>query len=203
MSKRFVPILVLVALTAGAASLAQNRSDSAFTATGTNCADVSWSRYALQQYPKIAGACQGVLEREGKYHVKFSGEVRRVADRGRTLVVDFKDGDRVTLNPPEDMKIYFSGKPTPVRDLRPGDVLNFYVPQDQLAVQFPEGDPLEVTAPITIAPVGPERVALVPGATMAPGAELPRTASALPVLGLAGLLLLALGASLTTRRRVR
>lgn len=204
MLKRFIPIFSVVALLASAASLAQTSVDRAFTATGTNCADVDWSRQALEQYPKIASACQSVVERDGKYHVKFSGEVRRVADRGRSLTVDFQGGDQVTLSPPEDMTVYMDGKNTPVRNLRPGDVLNFYVPQDRLVVQFAESDPMKVSAPITIAPAGPERVALVPGATMGEASgELPRTASSLPLLGLAGLLLMALGATLTARRRVR
>jgi len=203
MSKRSIPIVSAIALGASAAGLAQTTIDRAFTATGTRCEDVTWSRETLAQYPRIANACQSVRQQNGKYYVKFTGEVRKVGDRGRTLTLDFKDGDQVTLSPPENMSIYLDGRATPVRDLRRGDVLNFYVPQDQLAAEFPEGERFAVSVPIPFARPEPERVALVPGATMSATApELPKTASELPALGLCGLLLTALGAALTTLRRL-
>jgi hypothetical protein len=203
MSKRSSPILFALALGASAAGVAQTPTDMAFTATGTNCADVTWSKATLAQYPHIAEACQGVVERDGKYYVKFSGDVRNVADRGRSLTVDFKNGERVTLNPPENMSIDVNGKKVAVRDLRSGDTLNFYVPQSRLAVQFPEGDPLRVSVPIRVARAEPERAALVPGAKMSSSApQLPKTASELPAIGLCGLLLTALGATLTGLRRL-
>ena len=203
MSKRSILILSAVALAASAASLAQSPTDRAFTATGTRCEDVTWSRESLAQYPRIANACQSVTQQNGKSYVKFSGEVRKVGDRGRTLTVAFKDGDQVTLSPPENLSIYIDGKATPVRDLRRGDVLNFYVPQDQLAAEFPEGERFAVAVPVPFAPAESARVALVPGARMSSTApELPKTASQLPALGLCGLLLTALGAALTTLRRL-
>jgi len=203
MSKPSIPILSAIALGASAAGLAQSAMDRAFTATGTRCEDVTWSRETLAQYPRIADACQSVTQQNGKYYVKFSGEVRKVGDRGRTLTIDFKEGDQITLTPPENLSVYFDGKATPVRDLRRGDVLNFYVPQDQLAAQFPEGEAFAVAVPVPFARSAPERVALVPGATMsATPSELPKTASMLPALGLSGLLLAALGAAMTTLRRL-
>jgi hypothetical protein len=203
MSKRSIPIVSAIALGASAAGLAQTPIDRAFTATGTRCEDVTWSRGTLAQYPRIANACQSVTQQNGKYYVKFSGEVRKVGNRGRTLTIDFKDGDQVTLSPPENMSIHFDGRATAVRDLRRGDVLNFYVPQDQLVAEFPEGEALAVAVPIPFAQPGPSRVALVPGARMSSTApELPKTASELPALGLFGFLLTALGAALTTLRRL-
>jgi len=204
MSKRSIPILAAIVLGASAAGLAQTPVDRAFTATGTHCEDVTWSKETLAKYPRIASACQSVTEQDGKYFVKFSGEVRNVGYRGRTLTIDFKDGDQVTLSPSENMTINLDGKKTPVRELRRGDVLNFYVPQDQLAAQFPEGEAFAVAVPIPFAKPESTRVALVPGATMsATSPQLPKTASELPALGLCGLLLMAFGAALTTLRRVR
>jgi len=203
MSKRSIPIVSAIVLGASAAGVAQTPVDRAFTATGTRCEDVTWSQETLARYPKIANACQSVTEKDGKYYVKFSGEVREVRDRGRRLTIDFKDGDRVTLNPSENMTINLDGRKTPVRELRRGDVLNFYVPQDQLAAQFPEGEAFAVSVPIPFAKPVTTRVALVPGATMrATAPELPKTASEIPLLGLCGLLLTALGAALTTLRRL-
>lgn len=201
MSKYSISICSAVALAASAAALAQT-TNPAFTATGTKCADVTWSQETLAKYPKIGDACQSVMQRDGKYFVVFSGEVRTVADRGRKLTVDFKDGERVTLNPPESMSVQIDGRATRVRDLRRGDVLNFYVPQERFVAEFPEGT--AVSVPIRITPAASERVALVPGATMRSTAPaLPKTASELPALGLAGLLFAAFGATLTTVRRLR
>jgi len=203
MSKRSISILFALALGASAAGIAQTAADMTFTATGTDCADVTWSKATLAQYPHIAKACQGVVQRDGKYFVKFSGNVRKVADHGRTLTVSFKNGERVTLNPPENMSVDVNGKELAVGDLRSGDTLNFYVPQSRLAVQFPEGDPLRVSVPIRVTSARPEPGTLVPGATMPSGApKLPKTASELPAIGLCGLLLTALGATLTGLRRL-
>lgn len=203
MLKHSSPIIFALALGASAAGVAQTAADTAFTATGTSCSDVSWSKAVLAQYPRIAEACQGVVQRDGKYYVKFSGDVREVADRGRSLTVDFKNGERVTLSPPDEMSVDVNGKEIAVGDLRRGDRLNFYVPQSRLAVQFPEGDPLRVSVPIRVARAEPERAGLVPGATMSSSErELPKTASVVPAIGLCGLLLTALGATLTGSRRL-
>lgn len=198
MLKCSISICSAAALAASAAALAQT-DNPAFTATGTKCEDVTWSQETLAKYPKIGDACQSVLQRDGKYFVVFSGTVRSVADRGRKLTIDFKDGERVTLNPPEDMSVEIDGRATRVRDLRRGDALNFYVPQERFVAEIPEGT--RVSAPIRITPVAAERVALVPGAKMrATAPALPKTASELPAIGLAGLLFAAFGATLTTLR---
>jgi hypothetical protein len=163
---------------------------------------VSWSQEALANYPRIASACQEVLEREGKYYVRFEGEVVRVADRGREITIDFREGDRLTLTPPDNLSIYIDGRATQPRDLRPGDELRFYIPQDQLAATFFAGQPETATAQeVPISPAPPEE--RVAAAAPEPAPVLPRTASALPMLGAAGLMLLALGGVLTVRRWIR
>src|SRR5690606_31107912 len=135
---RVEKVLTICTLTLAAASVghAQERPGAAFTTTGTRCSDVQWSPEALAQYPRIATACREVMQRDGKYYVRFEGEVQRVADRGQQLTIDFRDGDRLTVTPPENLSVTIDGRPTAARDLRPGDELTFYVPQDQLAVSF-------------------------------------------------------------------
>ncbi len=203
MSKCLPSILSILALGAGAAAFAQGDTDRAFTATGTRCEDVTWSQDSLAKYPRIASACQGVTERNGKYYVKFQGRVERLTNAGRTLTIQFKDGDRVTVTPPRDMSVDISGTKTPMHHLERGTLLTFYVPQDQLAAEFAPENALEVTPPLKISPPEPQRVALVPHATMGAAAPaLPKTASPLPALGLCGVLLAALGALLTMMRRL-
>lgn len=186
-----------IALATSSAVLAQSRG-SAFTATGTSCDDVTWSQEALESYPRIASACQEVMQRDGRYFVRFEGEVRRVADRGRQVTIDFRDGDRLTLTPPENLSLSINDRLITPQQLRPGDELSFYVPQNQLAAVFFAGQP--ETAPAQEVPITPEPAEeRVAAAAQAPSA-LPSTASMLPILGAAGLILVSLGGALTLRR---
>jgi hypothetical protein len=189
-----------IALASSAAVFAQSRVDRAFSATGASCDQVTWSQETLQTYPRIASACREVMERDGKYFVRFEGEVDRVADRGRAITVDFREGDRLTLEPPENLRITIDGREISPRELRPGDQLNFYIPQDQLVATFFAGEP--ETAPAEEAPITPEPEESY-AAAEPEESTLPGTASALPMLGVAGLILVALGAVLTIRRARR
>lgn len=202
MAIRIALIFGAIALTASATAFAQGRRDAAFTATGTMCSDVTWSEQTLAQYPRIASACRDVLQRDGKYYVRFEGEVVSVADRGQQLTIDFRDGDRLTLTPPENLSLTINNRPTLVRDLRPGDALRFYVPQDQLAATFFAGQP--ETSPVQTVPIAPAaREPLVAQNQPTPARALPRTAGWLPMTGAAGLILALFGAVLTLRRRMR
>lgn len=151
-----VAIAATLALGAGAAVSEESRIDRAFSATGTSCDQIRWSKQSIESHPRLAGACQQVMQRGGKYYVKFRGEVKRVADGGRELTIDLRNGERLTLRPPEYLSLYIDGKPTPVRNLRRGDQLNFYVPEDHLAANFfwgriaaapAEGVPIQLGSP--------------------------------------------------------
>lgn len=197
-------IMGAAAAVACATAFAQDRTSPAFTATGASCSQVTWSRESLALYPRIASACEEVMQRDGRYYVRFSGEVQRVADRGRSVTIDFRDGDRLTLTPPENMTLFINGRRTPVTDLRVGDELRFYVPQDTLAASFFESEaPTAQVQVVPIAPAAPAEQGLVAQNQPAPGARLPRTASPLPLVGAAALALLAFGGALTVRRRAR
>jgi hypothetical protein len=200
MSMKTYPIMAGALALAASAAWGQSVSNSAFTAAGSSCDQVTWSDDALAKYPHIASACQEVVNRDGKYFVKFQGEVRRVAKGGREITVEFKGGDSLRLAPSKGMSVDVGGKETPVEDLRPGSVLNFFVPQDQLAAQFPQGT--RVSVPIPMSAPEPQHVALLPHATMAASPpKMPKTAGELPGLGLLGSMLVALGAVLTIHRR--
>jgi hypothetical protein len=201
MAIRITLIFGAIALTAGATAFAQSRGGPAFTATGTRCSDVTWSAEARAAYPRIASACREVVQRDGKYYVRFEGEVVRVADRGQQLTIDFRDGDRLTLTPPENLSLTINDRPTPARDLRPGDELRFYVPQDQLAAAFFAGQP--ETAPVQTVPIAPAAPEPVLAQNQPTARALPRTASLLPLTGAAGLIFALLGLAMTARRRMR
>jgi hypothetical protein len=183
-----------------AVTFAQNRrADTAFTATGTSCEDVTWSDAALAEYPNIASACQDVMEREGMYYVKFEGEVRRVRNSGQQVTVNFRGGDTLTLTPPEGMNLTIDGRTRQARDLRPGDQLTFYVPQDQLAATF-FADEAATTQPQVVPITPPEE--LVAQDDSSANEVLPTTAGVLPYGAVAGVLLLAAGGLLTLRRKL-
>jgi hypothetical protein len=191
-------LLGAVALASSATVSAQTSVDRAFTATGTSCDQVTWTEETLETYPQIASACQEVMERDGKYFVRFEGEVERVRDRGREITVDFRQGDRLTLSPPENLSLYIDGRRTSVASLRPGDQLTFYIPQDQLVATFFEGEPETSTA--QEAPITAEPEETFAAAAPESQSRLPGTASALPMLSVAGLMLIAFGAVLSIRR---
>jgi hypothetical protein len=191
---------LLVAISAvGAEISAQSRVDAAFTATGTNCDDVTWSSASLERYPNIASACQDVMQRDGKYYVKFEGEVRRVMNRGQQVSVNFRGGDTITLSPPENLSLTIDGRARRVRDLRPGDELTFYVPQDQLAANFFADEP--ATTPPQVVPITPPEELLAQD-NASSDEVLPTTAGVLPYGAVAGVLLLAAAALLALRRKL-
>jgi len=199
MQNCFLSTIAVIALGVSASALAQSPTDRTFTATGTRCADVSWSNQTLARYPSIAKACQSVVQRDGRYFVVFSGTVTGVARFGQKLTVEFKDGDRVTLNPPSDMMVDIGGTMTRAHELRRGQDLTFYVPQDRFVAEVPEGE--SVSAPIPITQWEPQRIAdaTSPGTESRP-AELPQTGTNLGLLALGGLALVVTGAALTTGR---
>jgi len=187
-----------VALGATALASAQNRIERAFTATGTSCDQVTWSEEALAAYPNIESACKEVVQRDGRYYVRFEGTVQRTANRGREVTVDFEGGDAMTLTPPENLALYMDGRRSSVATLRRGDQLKFFVPENQLAAHFYESE-----APTAQAQIVPIRVTKMRLAAAEPAPEedaLPSTASVLPMFGIAGLVLLLMGAGLTARR---
>jgi len=205
MSSRIAVIGAGLALVLTTNATAQRNPDAAFTATGERCEDVRWSDEALERYPNIASACQEVMERDGRYYVLFEGEVRRVADRGNRVTVAFQGGDTLTLTPPENLSLTIDGRERRPRDLRAGDELRFYVPEDQLTATFFAGQP-QTSEPqeVPISPTTDSAEDLLAQADDEPANQprLPRTAGFLPFVGVGGLALLGLGGILTLRRRM-
>lgn len=196
-------ILIGAAVALGASAPAsaqnQNRVERTFSATGTSCEQVTWSAEALAAYPNIAAACKEVLQRDGRYYVRFEGTVERTANRGQEVTVDFEGGDSMTLTPPENLTLYREGRRSSVAALRRGDELNFFVPETQLAAHFFESE--SPAAQVQIVPI---RVTTVHRVAAAPRQDtLPETATMmpLPLFGIAGLVFTIIGIGLTARRR--
>ena len=161
----------------------QGGADRPFTATGKTCSTLTWSQDALQKYPTIATACQDVMQRESKSYVKFTGEVVNVADGGRKLTIDFKGGGVFTVSAPENMNVSINNQRTRVRDLRRGDQLTFYIPQDRLVVDVFDGDAATAAVqelPIEPTPAPPPEPVQAAAAPQAAPAPAPQAAPAPP-----------------------
>ena len=134
MNTRAKIIAAAFALAAAAGVNAQTpRSIRHSPRTGPNCLEIVWSQETLARAPKIGSACQEVLQKDGKTYVRFDGEVKKVSKGGTEVVMAMKGGNTITLNPPEGRMVYVGGKKVPVKSLRPGDTLVFYIPEDRLA----------------------------------------------------------------------
>jgi len=199
MNTRAKIIAAVVALTAAAGVFAQSSSvDKAFTAAGDSCVSVNWSAETLDKYPAIASACQEVMQKDGKTYVKFEGEVKKVAKGGSEVVMKMKGGKQdLVLNPPEGRTVYIGGKKTPVKSLRPGDTLTFYIPEDRFIATVMETP----TAPVEEIPLSAPVVEQVAMTTT--DYSMPHTASSWPLLALGGLLALGFAGVLRARRTLQ
>jgi len=198
MNTRAKIIAAAFALAAAAGVNAQSSSvDKAFTANGQNCLEIAWSAETLAKHPKIASACQEVLQKDGKTYVRFDGEVKKVSKSGTEVVMDVKGGNVVTLNPPEGRTVYINGKKVPVKSLRPGDTLTFYIAEDRFTAAVMETP----TSPVEEIPMAEPQVEQVAMTTT--DYDMPKTASSWPMLALFGVLALGLALTMRARRIVR
>lgn len=185
------------ALAAAAGVNAQNSAvDKAFTANGTSCADVNWSAETLAKYPNISKSCQEVMTKDGTTYVRFDGTVKKVAQGGKEVTMQMKGTNaKLVLNPDPNKTVNIGGKKTPVKQLRPGDTLTFYVPDSRLVAAVaptPEEIVPAEEVPIVAPPV--EQMA------MTEPAPLPKTASEWPLVALLGALSIGLAMVMRTRR---
>lgn len=184
-------------LTADGAFSQSTSVDRSFEPSPKDCADVRWSEAALQAFPSITSACQGIEQRNGKSYVKLEGVVESVEDRGKRIRVDFDDGEDLTFTPAPQTALYLDGKRTQFSEVSDGMHLNFYVPEDRLQAEL-QPDPNRVAFIIY-----PFDISIAPPDTrdtMTARTELPATASLWPTLGAAGIACLVLAIALTLRR---
>lgn len=188
--------------------------DRAFESSPKDCADVKWSQSVLDRFPSIGDACQAVEQRNGKSYVKLEGEVEEVRDGGKRIRVDFEDGNELTFAPTPRTSLYLDGQRTEFAELEEGTELNFYIPEDRLQAELqPDPDRIAfiiVPLDLDVAVPSREQSAAQAGAdrtgSMAARADrqgqLPDTASSLPLIGAAGVILLLLAGGLALVRKL-
>ncbi len=181
------------------------------------CQDFLWNTDMLREHPRVVDACQEVVIVKGQPWARFAADFIRVESDGhvRFRVHDQRNRfvEEVTIRPVPGQVAYINDRATPFERLRTTDRVNLYAPEGQYGFVTQAGAPPEELAvwarseSTPAAPVQQQSQPLAPIeprtqlAYQEPRAELPRTASLMPLLGLGGMLSLLGGIGLSLRRK--
>jgi len=180
--KMVLAIGVAAALSAGSA-MAQT------TQSALSCADLNWSAEVLAANPDVGDSCTSVWEKDGKLYAKVPIEVVRTRGNRitfRPLHTDGTMGDSRSVVAPSDWRAHIAGRQYRASDLYRGQQLNVYLPEDRFALIVEDHD-------------GPDEMDAVDIEDAA--VDMPMTASPLVLIGLAGGVLLGMGALFGRIRR--
>jgi LPXTG-motif cell wall-anchored protein len=160
------------------------------------CQTVQFSQAVLDKFPRVRELCLDVITRDGQEYAVVKGDLLRVSRTTARIRPILPDGSKaeprnIAIDPAR--KVMVAGKAVSPVDIAVGQELSFYVKVSEPVAALEPAD----TAPLAPMPL-PE-----PAAEPAPAAapEMPKTASPLPLIGLGGLALLALGGGLGLARR--
>jgi hypothetical protein len=151
------------------------------------CEDFKPSPAAMERFPDLLGACEAIVERNGELYGKFTAIVRRASFSSATLYLPATD-HTFKVSPESSTRVLIGNEKVRVRDLQRGQEIHIYL----AASEFGKPDIEEVV-------LLSDQNILVATATE-PAPMLPKTASLLPTVGLAGLLLLAVAFVLRRQR---
>jgi LPXTG-motif cell wall-anchored protein len=156
--------------------------------TALSCNDFRPTPEALERFPNLAGACEGIVERDGELFGLFRAVVRRTAGSRVTLRLP-ATGKTFSVSTDPSHRVMVDGRRTAVRNLTRGQEITIYLSVNE----FAKPDIQEIafiTEENFLVELDVQEVA-----------ELPTTASMWPATGMAGILLL--GAAYVLRRRRR
>jgi len=118
-----VAILVTAFLSANAS--AQER-------TQLSCKDFIPTQEARERFPDLAGACEGVVERDGELFGLFRAEVRRV--RGNNITLHLPATDHTfTVRPDPATRVMVDGRKVRPRDLATRQEIRIYLSASEFA----------------------------------------------------------------------
>jgi LPXTG-motif cell wall-anchored protein len=122
---------------------------------------------------------------------------------GQTIIYRDKLGqvNKIT-GIPEGWIVYRDGEPVPIEALAGGDRVTAYIVHKEYSTVTEEEMRVAGTAPKAPAPAAAPAPKPAPAPAAAPAPVLPKTGSELPLIGLAGLMALALGLGIAVLRRV-
>jgi hypothetical protein len=177
-------------------------------ANAADCATAQFSDTVLERFPNIASACQDVIEKDGQMYAVIKSDLVRT-DRDALFVrVQMPDGSRSqTRRIPvsRDFRVVINGRPVGLDQVAVGQELTTYVRVSEPVMALVLDEEEVETVPLEPA-VSMAVVAVARAPQEAP--TMPRTASLVPAMGIAGALLIAFGLSLgwalrQARARVR
>ena len=117
-----------IALAAALLSLNANGQEM----TQLSCKDFLPTEEARQRFPDLAGACEGVVERDGELYGLFRAEVRRV--RGNRITLHLPATDHTfTVTPDPSTRVLAGGKKVRPRDLATRQEIRIYLSASQFA----------------------------------------------------------------------
>lgn len=178
--KTTILLLVVATLLISASAGAQEM-------TALSCDDFRPTPEALERFPDLEGACEGIVERDGELYGLFRANVRRVSGNSVTLHLP-ATGKTFRVRPDASQRVLIDGKKTRPRDLVRGQEIRIYLAVSEFA-KLNVQEVAFVTESDVLVEIEIEEVAM-----------LPDTASSRPMIALAGLILLAAGLLLRWRR---
>jgi hypothetical protein len=113
-----------------------------------SCATIKWNPQFLKLHPKAPVTCQQVTVRDGVKYAMFYGKVSKVTDQNvQVAITDVGDipVSTIAFQVGVGGRITVGDKTEPVKDLRIGDKLTFWVREGEFGVS-----PTLVDAPIAI-----------------------------------------------------
>ncbi len=99
------------------------------------CSEVKFGEAFLSKYPHAPAACLEGREYNGKRYAKFDAKVYITGPEITTVTLVNAEGeslDTFSLKPGPDQKIKVNGKDTKFSDLRKGEKITFWVPEDRM-----------------------------------------------------------------------
>jgi len=180
-------------LSAGALALAAMSGP--VQADPAKCQTAVFDAAVQARFPRIREVCLDVVTKDAQDYAVVKGQLVRIGFNNelahlKPILPDGTKADTMSIPMHPDRKVLVDGNQVLPKDLTVGQTLTFYVKVSE---------PVAMVLPADNAPLEPLPV---PEAEteMAAAPSMPKTASQLPLIGLAGLALLALGGAL---RRVR
>lgn len=173
------------------AATATAQTETAAPAPTPTCADLHWTAGVLAQNPDIARTCLGVYELDGKLYAKGKIEVARVRGNRitfRPVYTDGSRGDSRSVTVPADFRATIAGRQYRADQLRRGQELDVFLPDDRFALAVVDTDGLDSGDLLAV-----EETAIA----------MPTTASPAFLFGALGAGLVGIGAALGRLRRRR
>ena len=123
--KIYAPALILAA-----ALLSTNATGQGMTQL--SCKDFIPTQEARERFPDLAGACEGVVERDGELYGLFRAEVRRV--RGSNITLHLPATDHTfTVRPDPATRVLVDGRKVRPRDLATRQEIRIYLSASEFA----------------------------------------------------------------------